>query len=247
MVAGARVDVDTYDKSDARDFALWKAPKPGEPSWDTEIGTGRPGWHIECSVMAIEFLGATLDIHAGGVDLDLPASRKRDRAIGSAHRKAVRAITGCIPSFCWSMARRCRNRSATSIPCAIFAAIAAFARIDSLSACFGALSQGPELHDGRPEIGRHRDRASAQFQASPRLRKMSAGEQSKTIEDTRRTRRKPISASRWTTISTPRKRWRPFSNSSAKPTSRSMPANSSPATCARRARCSTISILSSTC
>ena len=72
MVAGARVDVDSYEKTDARDFALWKAPKPGEPSWDTEIGTGRPGWHIECSVMAIEFLGATLDIHAGGVDLIFP-------------------------------------------------------------------------------------------------------------------------------------------------------------------------------
>jgi cysteinyl-tRNA synthetase len=72
MVSGARVDVDSYEKTDARDFALWKAPKPGEPSWDTEIGTGRPGWHIECSVMAIEFLGDTLDIHAGGVDLIFP-------------------------------------------------------------------------------------------------------------------------------------------------------------------------------
>jgi cysteinyl-tRNA synthetase len=72
MVSGARVDVDSYEKSDGRDFALWKAPKPGEPSWDTEIGTGRPGWHIECSVMAVEFLGATLDIHAGGVDLIFP-------------------------------------------------------------------------------------------------------------------------------------------------------------------------------
>jgi cysteinyl-tRNA synthetase len=72
IVSGARVDVDSYEKSDARDFALWKAPKPGEPAWDTEIGTGRPGWHIECSVMAIEFLGATLDIHAGGVDLIFP-------------------------------------------------------------------------------------------------------------------------------------------------------------------------------
>jgi cysteinyl-tRNA synthetase len=72
LEAGARVDVDNYEKADARDFALWKAPKPGEPSWDTEIGTGRPGWHIECSVMAIEFLGATLDIHAGGVDLIFP-------------------------------------------------------------------------------------------------------------------------------------------------------------------------------
>jgi cysteinyl-tRNA synthetase len=72
MVAGARVDVDEYEKDDARDFALWKAPKPGEPSWDTPIGTGRPGWHIECSVMAIEFLGASLDIHAGGIDLVFP-------------------------------------------------------------------------------------------------------------------------------------------------------------------------------
>ena len=72
MVSGARVDVDSYEKNDARDFALWKAPKPGEPSWDTAIGTGRPGWHIECSVMAIEFLGDTLDIHAGGVDLIFP-------------------------------------------------------------------------------------------------------------------------------------------------------------------------------
>ena len=72
MVAGARVDVDEYEKADARDFALWKAAKDGEPAWDTEVGTGRPGWHIECSVMAIDYLGATLDIHAGGVDLIFP-------------------------------------------------------------------------------------------------------------------------------------------------------------------------------
>jgi cysteinyl-tRNA synthetase len=70
--AGARVDVDTYEKDDARDFVLWKAPKEGEVFWDTEIGKGRPGWHIECSVMAIQYLGATLDIHAGGIDLIFP-------------------------------------------------------------------------------------------------------------------------------------------------------------------------------
>ena len=70
--AGARVDVDEYDKADARDFVLWKAPKEGEPFWDTPIGPGRPGWHIECSVMAIKYLGETLDIHAGGVDLIFP-------------------------------------------------------------------------------------------------------------------------------------------------------------------------------
>ena len=70
--AGARVDVDTYEKADARDFVLWKSPKDGEPFWDTPIGPGRPGWHIECSVMAIGYLGETLDIHAGGVDLIFP-------------------------------------------------------------------------------------------------------------------------------------------------------------------------------
>ncbi|MBS1877099.1 MAG: cysteine--tRNA ligase [Acidobacteria bacterium] len=70
--AGARVDVDEYDKADARDFVLWKAKKEGEPSWDEPIGDGRPGWHIECSVMAMKYLGETLDIHAGGVDLVFP-------------------------------------------------------------------------------------------------------------------------------------------------------------------------------
>ena len=71
-IAGARVDVDEYEKADARDFALWKAPKEGEFAWQTAIGPGRPGWHIECSVMAIKYLGETLDIHAGGIDLVFP-------------------------------------------------------------------------------------------------------------------------------------------------------------------------------
>jgi len=71
-LAGARVDVDEYEKADARDFALWKAPKEGEPFWPSAIGPGRPGWHIECSAMAIKYLGETLDIHAGGVDLIFP-------------------------------------------------------------------------------------------------------------------------------------------------------------------------------
>ena len=69
---GARVVVDRYEKADARDFALWKAPKPGEFFWETRIGPGRPGWHIECSAMAMKYLGETLDIHTGGVDLVFP-------------------------------------------------------------------------------------------------------------------------------------------------------------------------------
>ena len=72
MEDGARVDVDEYDKDNARDFALWKAPKPGEASWDTPIGPGRPGWHIECSVMSMEELGESFDLHAGGEDLIFP-------------------------------------------------------------------------------------------------------------------------------------------------------------------------------
>ena len=72
MKAGARVDVDQYEKDDARDFALWKAPKPGEHFWETRIGPGRPGWHVECSAMAMKYLGDTLDIHTGGVDLAFP-------------------------------------------------------------------------------------------------------------------------------------------------------------------------------
>jgi cysteinyl-tRNA synthetase len=72
MEDGARVDVDEYEKDNARDFALWKAPKPGETSWETPIGRGRPGWHIECSVMSMEELGETFDLHAGGEDLIFP-------------------------------------------------------------------------------------------------------------------------------------------------------------------------------
>src|SRR5580658_6241753 len=72
MLDGARVDVDEYDKDSARDFALWKAPKPGEASWDTSIGPGRPGWHLECSVMSMQELGESFDLHAGGEDLVLP-------------------------------------------------------------------------------------------------------------------------------------------------------------------------------
>ena len=71
--AGARIDADTYAKDDARDFVLWKATKPGEPTWDMGCGPGRPGWHIECSAMALRLLGeGPIDIHGGGIDLIFP-------------------------------------------------------------------------------------------------------------------------------------------------------------------------------
>ena len=71
--AGGRVDAAEYDKADARDFVLWKAPKvENEPSWDTSIGLGRPGWHLECSAMSMKYLGETFDVHLGGADLVFP-------------------------------------------------------------------------------------------------------------------------------------------------------------------------------
>ena len=69
---GERVMADEYGKDDVRDFVLWKGAKPGEPTWETAIGAGRPGWHIECSAMSMAELGPTLDIHTGGVDLIFP-------------------------------------------------------------------------------------------------------------------------------------------------------------------------------
>jgi len=72
LIEGYRVDSDEYEKESVKDFVLWKAAKEGEPYWETELGPGRPGWHIECSVMSMKYLGETFDIHAGGVDLIFP-------------------------------------------------------------------------------------------------------------------------------------------------------------------------------
>ena len=72
MRDGARVESDEYDKEDPKDFALWKAAKPGEEAWDSDFGRGRPGWHIECSAMSMEYLGETFDLHTGGVDNIFP-------------------------------------------------------------------------------------------------------------------------------------------------------------------------------
>jgi cysteinyl-tRNA synthetase len=70
--SGLRYDTDSYEKEDVRDFALWKASAQGEPSWETPLGSGRPGWHIECSAMIRKIFGGTIDIHTGGVDLIFP-------------------------------------------------------------------------------------------------------------------------------------------------------------------------------
>jgi cysteinyl-tRNA synthetase len=72
MKSGARVDSDEYSKDDVRDFVLWKGPRENEPCWDTAIGPGRPGWHLECSAMGMKLLGESFDLHGGGVDLIFP-------------------------------------------------------------------------------------------------------------------------------------------------------------------------------
>ena len=72
LKAGARVDSDEYEKESVHDFALWKKAKEGEPFWETELGAGRPGWHIECSAMSSRYLGPSLDIHCGGIDNIFP-------------------------------------------------------------------------------------------------------------------------------------------------------------------------------
>ncbi len=88
MEAGARVDTDKYDKEDPRDFVLWKATKPGEPTWDYGCGPGRPGWHIECSAMALRLLGEPpIDLHTGGVDLIFPHHENEIAQAEGARRK----------------------------------------------------------------------------------------------------------------------------------------------------------------
>ena len=111
---GARVDTDNYAKEDARDFVLWKATKPGEPTWDLRARPGRPGWHIECSAMALRLLGEPpIDMHAGGIDLIFPHHENEIAQSEGATGRRSRA-SGCTSSTCTSTTRRCRSRSATS-------------------------------------------------------------------------------------------------------------------------------------
>ena len=111
--AGARVDVDEYAKDDVRDFVLWKGGKPGDPRWDTPLGRGRPGWHIECSAMARKHLGENFDIHAGGTDLIFP-HHENELAQSEARRESRSPGPGSMSSIWWSMEKRCRSPWATS-------------------------------------------------------------------------------------------------------------------------------------
>ena len=112
---GARIDSDEYEKDSARDFALWKATKPGETSWETPLGPGRPGWHIECSAMAMKYLGNSFDLHAGGEDLMFPHHENEIAQSESASHVPSRGTGSMCVSF-WSKARRCRSPKEISTP-----------------------------------------------------------------------------------------------------------------------------------
>ena len=166
MEDGARVDVDEYEKDNARDFALWKAPKPGEAFWETSIGRGRPGWHIECSVMSMEELGETFDLHAGGEDSDFPASRKRNRAVRVADWQDVREL---LVSCALPAGRRREDveESRQLFHAARSGAQGIQAVVDPLPADFGAVSQPAELHLGWAAAGGDVGRSFAEFSPAP--------------------------------------------------------------------------------
>ena len=105
--AGERVEVDSF-KQDPMDFVLWKSVKPNEPNWDSPWGKGRPGWHIECSVMSAQHLGQHFDIHGGGQDLQFP-HHENEIAQSEAAHGCVMANTGCTMVLCVWMMKRCPN------------------------------------------------------------------------------------------------------------------------------------------
>ncbi len=113
--AGGRVDADEYDKEDVRDFALWKAVGADDIGWETRLGRGRPGWHIECSAMSMTLLGESFDIHCGGVDNIFPHHENEIAQSEAATGKPF-VGPGCTASTCASRARRWPSRWATSPP-----------------------------------------------------------------------------------------------------------------------------------
>ena len=166
MKAGARADTDRYEKDDVRDFALWKAPKPGEFFWETAVGPGRPGWHIECAAMSMKYLGETLDIHTGGIDLAFPHHENEIAESEAATGKAVRETLA---------ARRApdhRRREDVQVARQFLYAARSFrqglqAVFYSVPSSFRSLQSPAEFHDGRVEAGRKLGRAHAQLRRAP--------------------------------------------------------------------------------
>ena len=113
LMVGARIE-ENEDKNDPLDFALWKAAKPGEPSWPSPWGEGRPGWHTECAAMVHRYLGTPIDIHGGGSDLAFPHHENECAQATCAWHQAS-PTPGCTRACCWLTARRCPSRSETSL------------------------------------------------------------------------------------------------------------------------------------
>lgn len=118
MIAGARVEVAPF-KEDPMDFVLWKPSDGSLPGWESPWGRGRPGWHIECSAMSLALLGASFDIHGGGIDLQFPHHENEVAQSCCAHPEAEFARSGCITRCCRWKGRRCPKAWAISSRCGI--------------------------------------------------------------------------------------------------------------------------------
>ncbi|HWP61970.1 MAG TPA: cysteine--tRNA ligase [Candidatus Binatia bacterium] len=190
---GERVEADEYAKDDVRDFALWKAPKPGEPVWETPIGPGRPGWHIECSAMSMRHLGSPFDIHTGGIDLIFPHHEDEiAQSEAATGREFVRLWLHCahlqmggakMAKSAGNIARVADLLAAGVSPRALRYALisahyrvplnysdeslaAATAAVERLDALVTALEQYREERPDAPDLGSVLERARADFDAA---------------------------------------------------------------------------------
>ena len=188
-----RVEADEYGKTDVRDFALWKGPRPGEPSWDTPIGAGRPGWHVECSAMSMAYLGPTFDIHTGGVDLIFPHHEDelaQSEAVtgqpfvqtwlhcahlrlgGTKMAKSVGNISRVVDLIAAGVSTRALRYALISVhyrqalEYSEASLDAATAAVDRLDALVGALEGYREDRQDAADLGSELDHARARFEAA---------------------------------------------------------------------------------
>jgi cysteinyl-tRNA synthetase len=230
-IAGARVDVDEYEKADARDFALWKAPKEGEKYWDTAIGPGRPGWHIECSVMAIKYLGETLDIHAGGVDLIFP---HHENEIAQSESLTGKPFVALLDARRIPHGGRPENVQVAGqlLPCATLEKGYQPEAIRYLLASVPYRKSLNFTFDGLKSAATAIDRLR-NFKLRLETDKYPEGVQ-RAVDRAHRRRRPGLRSTASTTTSIPPKPSPPSSNTCATPTAPWIPANSAPATCPPR-------------
>ena len=170
MKSGVSVDVDEYSKDDARDFVLWKATEPGEPTWDYGTGPGRPGWHLECSAMALRLLGpGPIDLHAGGIDLVFPHHENEIAQSEGATRQKFSRFWFHVEFLLVEHEKMSKSlgnvytragHRRQGLP-AVGAA---------LPAAVVALPQAVELHVGRHGPGRGVDRPDHELRDAPRVR-----------------------------------------------------------------------------